>query len=213
MKYFALFIMSLLLFSGCRSSEAQEDRDLVKVPAAKTGEQLATLGGGCFWSMAEALSELKGVNKVISGYAGGSTKDPTYEEVCSRTTGHAEVVQVYYDPKVISYETIIKGFFSAHDPTTLNRQGPDVGDDYRSIVFYRTPDEKKAVQNEIATINASKQYKDKVVTQFEPFKIFYGGEEYHQRYYKAHLGDNPYLRIISKPKVEAFRKAMANYLK
>ena len=176
------------------------------------GEEVATFGGGCFWSMGEAMFELKGVDKVISGYAGGTTKNPSYEDVSTRTTGHAETVQVYYDPKVISYATLVEGFFSAHNPTELNRQGPDEGTDYRSVAFYRTPQEKNILLAEIKKINASKHFSDPVVTQVVPFKVFYPGEKYHQGYYKTN-GDNPYIASVSEPKVMKFRSAMKADLK
>jgi peptide-methionine (S)-S-oxide reductase len=163
--------------------------------------------------MSEAMSELKGVNKVISGYAGGTTKNPTYEDVCTRETGHAEVVQIYYDPKVISFATIVHGFFFAHDPSELNRQGPDVGTDYRSIAFYRNEQEKAVIEDEIKKINASKHYSGPIVTQVVPFKVFYPAETYHQGYYRQHLGENPYLSAVSQPKVEKFRKVMKAELK
>ncbi|MEO6151092.1 MAG: peptide-methionine (S)-S-oxide reductase MsrA [Mucilaginibacter sp.] len=214
MKNF-LFIATLFLFIGCANGQPKAgagDEDMAGMPAPKPGEKLATFGGGCFWSMSEALSELKGVTKVISGYAGGKTKNPTYEDVCTRTTGHAEVVQVYYDPKIISFEKIAQGFFAAHDPTTVDRQGPDEGDDYRSIAFYRTPEEKAILMKVVAAVNASKHYSDPVVTQIAPFKVFYAGENYHQGYYAGHLS-KPYIRNVSTPKVEKFRKAMKAYLK
>jgi len=162
--------------------------------------------------MSEAMSELKGVNKVISGYAGGNTKNPTYEDVCTRTTNHAETVQIYYDPKVISYATLAEAFFFAHDPTTLNRQGPDEGTDYRSIAFYRTPEEKEILLATIKKVNESKHYNNPIVTQVVPFTVFYAAENYHQGYYKSHL-DQPYIASVSTPKVLKFRKAMAGKLK
>jgi peptide-methionine (S)-S-oxide reductase len=118
-------------------------KGMATLPKPAAGEAIATFGGGCFWAMQEAMTELKGVNKVVSGYSGGNTANPTYEDVCTRTTNHAETVQIYYDPKVISYATLAEAFFSAHDPTTLNRQGNDEGTDYRSIVFYRNAGRKR----------------------------------------------------------------------
>src|ERR1700704_2937594 len=150
--------------------------------------------------MSEAMSELKGVNKVISGYAGGDKKNPTYEEVSSRTTGHAECVQIYYDPKIISFATLVNAFFFAHDPTELNRQGPDVGTDYRSIAFYRTPEEKNILFGLIKKTNESKYYPKPIVTQVVPFTTFYVAENYHQGYYRLN-GDKTYIVQVSKPKV------------
>ena len=214
MKNSILYIASLLLCIGCANGQSKSgDYAMAKLPAVKPGEQVATFGGGCFWAMAESLSELKGVNQVISGYAGGTTKNPTYEEVSTRTTGHAETVQVYYDPRVISYEKLAEAFFYAHNPTELNYQGPDEGTDYRSIAFYRTPEEKSTLLNLIKTINASKHYNAPIVTQVVPFTVFYPAENYHQGYYKIHLNDNPYLRSVSEPKVLKMRAQERAFLK
>jgi peptide-methionine (S)-S-oxide reductase len=213
MRKLSLYLLALL-FIGCADAQNKaSDHVLVGVPKAAPGEAVATFGGGCFWASAEAFSELKGVNKVVAGYAGGNTKNPTYDEVCTRTTNHAEVSQVYYDPKVISYATLVKAFFSAHDPTQLNRQGNDEGTDYRSVAFYRTPEEKKALEDGAKAVNASKHYSNPVVTQIVPFKVFYGAEKYHQGYYKAHYNDNDYLTAVSEPKVKKMRAAMKGYLK
>ena len=210
MKKIALYIAAVVLFYGCANGQPRSD--FATVPQPTPGEGVATFGGGCFWSMSEAMSELKGVDKVVSGYAGGTTSNPTYEDVGSQTTGHAEVVQIYYDPKVISYETIANAFFFAHDPTELNRQGPDEGTDYRSIAFYRTPEEKTILLNTIKKVNAGKHYNEPIVTQVVPFKAFYPAEKYHQGYYRLH-GDNPYISNVSEPKVIKFRKAEKAELK
>jgi len=212
MKRTILYVAGILLFAGCANGQSGVGNGFAKLPKPAAGEQVATFGGGCFWSMSEAMSELKGVNKVVSGYAGGTTKNPTYEEVSSRSTGHAECVQIYYDPKVISYATLANAFFFAHDPTELNRQGPDEGTDYRSIVFYRTPEEKDILLNTIKRVNESKHYPDPIVTQVVPFKAFYPAEKYHQGYYRLN-GDNPYIADVSVPKVMKFRKAEKAELK
>jgi len=213
MKRSILYIACILLFAGCANGQSSGDETgFAALPTPKNGEQVATFGGGCFWSMSEAMSELKGVNKVVSGYAGGSTKNPTYEEVSSRETGHAECVQIYYDPKVISFATLANAFFFAHDPTELNRQGPDEGTDYRSIAFYRTPEEKAILLDMIKKVNSSKHYPEPIVTQVVPFKAFYPAEKYHQGYYRLH-DDNPYISQVSEPKVMKFRRAMKAELK
>lgn len=213
MKRIGLYLASLILFLGCANGQTSANRNAIAaVPKPAPGEAVATFGGGCFWSMSEAMSELKGVNKVVSGYAGGTTKNPTYEEVSTRTTGHAEVSQIYYNPKVISFATLAEAFFFAHDPTTLNRQGPDEGTDYRSIAFYRTPEEKATLENIIKKVNATKHYTNPIVTQVVPFKAFYAAENYHQGYYRTN-GDNPYISSVSEPKVMKFRKAMKAELK
>lgn len=211
MKKNILFIACLFIL-GCANGQSSGEYEIASLPKPKPGEEVATFGGGCFWSLTEAMSELKGVNTVVAGFAGGTTKNPTYEEVCTRTTGHAECVQVYYNPKIISYETLVTAFFFAHNPTELNRQGPDVGTDYRSVAFYRTPAEKATIMQVIKKIDASKHYSDKIVTQVLPYAAFYAAEKYHQGYYRLH-GDNPYIAGVSEPKVLKFRKAMKAELK
>jgi peptide-methionine (S)-S-oxide reductase len=213
MKNLMLYILFSLAIFGCANGQNRPgDMDIVSVPKPKAGQAVATFGGGCFWAMSEALSELRGVDQVVSGFAGGTTKNPTYEDVCTRTTGHAEVAQVYYDPKVISFEKLAESFFYAHNPTELNYQGPDEGTDYRSIAFYRTPEEKATLQSLIKTINASKHYKGAIVTQVEPFKVFYAAERYHQGYYRAHPSAG-YIQSVSVPKVMKMRAMEKAFLK
>ena len=213
MKRLFLNAFGILLFAGVGNGQSTAgDNDFTPLPKPKAGEEVATFGGGCFWSLSEAMSELKGVNKVISGYAGGTTKNPTYDQVATLTTGHAECSQVYYDPKVISFSTLANAFFFAHDPTELNRQGPDVGTDYRSIAFYRTPEEKNILLGLIKKINKSKYYPKAIVTQVVPFTTFYVAENYHQDYYRLN-GDKTYIVQVSKPKVMKFRKVMNAELK
>lgn len=213
MKRVILYIACILLFAGYANGQTTNgSTDFAALPQPKPGEEVATFGGGCFWSMSEAMSELKGVNRVISGYAGGNTKNPTYEDVSSRTTNHAECVQIYYDPKVISFTTLANAFFFAHDPTELNRQGPDEGTDYRSIAFYRTPEEKTILMEVIKKINTTKHYPDPIVTQVVPYKAFYAAEKYHQGYYRLN-GGNPYIASVSVPKVIKFRRVMKAELK
>ena len=208
MKRFFLFGIGILLFAGVSNAQTVGGaNDFTPPPQPKVGEAVATFGGGCFWSMSEAMVELKGVNKVISVYAGGTTKNPTYDQVATQTTGHAECSQIYYDPKVVSFTTVANAFFFAHDPTELNRQGPDVGTDYRSIAFYRTPEEKNILLGLIKKINQSKHYSKEIVTRVVPFTAFYVAENYHQGYYRLN-GDKPYIVQVSKPKVMKFRKVM-----
>jgi len=204
MKSTILYLALIMAFFGCANGQSKSDMAMAKLPTPKAGEAVATFAGGCFWAMSEALSELRGVNEVVSGFAGGTTKNPTYEEVCTRTTGHAETVQVYYDPKVISYEKLAEAFFYAHNPTELNYQGPDKGTDYRSVAFYRTPEEKATLLNLIKTINAGKHYNAPIVTQIVPFTVFYAAENYHQGYYKLHP-ESEYIQSVSVPKVEKMR--------
>jgi peptide-methionine (S)-S-oxide reductase len=209
MKIGQFIALSLSLLAACASAQ---DMAPAKLPTPKPGEAIATFAGGCFWAQEEAFDQIKGVREVISGYSGGHTKNPTYREVGTDETGHAEAVQVYYDPKVISYQDLLVGFFAAHDPTTLNRQGPDSGKDYRSVAFYRTPAEKEAIDAAIKTVNASKHYSGPVVTEVIPFSVFYAAEGYHQNYCKLHP-DQGYIQSVSLPKVAKMRKAMAGKLK
>ena len=171
-----------------------------------------TLAGGCFWCLQPIFQDLRGVEKVEVGYAGGRTKDPTYEDVCTDSTGHAEVVQVTYDPKAIPTEELLKIFFTVHDPTTLNRQGHDEGSQYRSAVYYHTPAQKAAVERVIRDLAAAGLWDDPVVTEIAPLTAFYRGEEYHQDYFAK----NPwagYCRSVVAPKVAKFRKQFSAKLK
>lgn len=213
MRNSLLYILfSLVVFSCANGQDNPSDHDMARVPKPKTGQAVGTFAGGCFWAMGEALSELKGVDKVVVGFAGGTTKNPTYDEVCTRTTGHAETVQVYYDPKVISYEKLAEAFFYAHNPTELNYQGPDVGTDYRSAVFYRTAEEKETLQGLVKRINESKHYNGQIVTQIVPFTVFYAAEKYHQGYYKLHP-ESGYIQSVSVPKVMKMRAIEKAFLK
>jgi peptide-methionine (S)-S-oxide reductase len=212
MKRILLYFAAILIFTGCANGQTKNRNDFAPIPKPAAGEAIATFGGGCFWSMSEALSELQGVNKVVSGYAGGNTKNPSYSDVGEQNTNHAEVTQVYYDPKVISFATLTEAFFFAHDPTTLNRQGPDVGTDYRSIAFYRNDTEKNTLVSVIKKVNDTKHYNNPIVTQVVPFKAFYAAENYHQDYYRTH-GGSAYISSVSVPKVMKFRKAMKAELK
>lgn len=174
--------------------------------------EVATLGGGCFWCTEAAFSLLKGVEKVEPGYAGGTLPNPTYEEVSTGTTGHAEVAQVTFDPSVISFKEILEIFFSSHDPTTLNRQGPDVGTQYRSIILYHNEEQKATAQQAIAELNNKKTWHSPIVTQVEPLKTFYKAEDYHREYYKNHQSA-PYCRAIIAPKVEKIQEKFALKIK
>ena len=178
----------------------------------KMGLETVTLGGGCFWCMEAIFHELKGVEKVESGYAGGSVPDPSYKQVCTGTTGHAEVVQVTFDPKVLPLKTLLEVFFALHDPTTLNRQGADAGTQYRSVVFYRTPEQKSIIESEIKDLQAKKAYTDPIVTQVVPFSVFYKAEDYHQDYYEDNT-NQPYCQLVISPKLAKFRKLFKDMAK
>jgi peptide-methionine (S)-S-oxide reductase len=167
--------------------------------------QYAYLGGGCFWCMDAVFQRIPGVKSVVSGFAGGHTKDPTYEEVCTGDTGHAEVVRVEFDPDVISYEKLLGYFWDAHDPTTLNRQGADEGTQYRSIILYTNAAQKAAAEKSKA--EAQKHFKSPIVTQLVPFTAFYPADAHHQDYYN-HNPNQPYCRIVIRPKVEKIEKEL-----
>jgi len=177
---------------------------LSELGSSKTME-LATLGGGCFWCTEAVFSLVRGVEKVESGYSGGTIEYPTYEQVSTGTTGHAEVVQISFNPEVISFREILEIFFSSHDPTTLNRQGNDVGTQYRSVVFYHNDQQKKEAEQTIKELTESKTYEAPIVTKVEPFKEFYKAEEYHQNYFKRHP-EKAYCQLVIEPKIEKLQK-------
>jgi peptide-methionine (S)-S-oxide reductase len=167
--------------------------------------ETAVFGGGCFWCLDAQFKLVDGVKTVFSGYAGGTTKNPNYEEVCSETTGHAEVVQVEFDPAIVSYEDLLRKFFHAHDPTTLNRQGPDVGTSYRSIILYES-ESQKMIAEKVKT-EAQKSWPDPIVTEIAPLKAFYKAEDYHQDYF-AKNPTQGYCRMVVAPKVQKFEKLL-----
>jgi peptide-methionine (S)-S-oxide reductase len=170
-----------------------------------TDKEIATLAGGCFWCLEAIFKEVKGIEKVVSGYSGGTAVNPSYNEVCSGITGHAESVQLTYHPKQISFKEILAIFFAVHDPTTLNRQGADVGTQYRSAIFYHNEEQKTAAQEAIKQLNTSKVWGAPVVTEITPFQNFYPAEEYHQEYF-ARNAENPYCSVVIAPKLDKFRK-------
>jgi peptide-methionine (S)-S-oxide reductase len=186
-------------------------QDLANETDAQPSE-MATLGGGCFWCLEAVYVELKGVEAVVSGYAGGSVTNPTYREVCNGTTGHAEVVQLMFDPDVISYGDILQAFFATHDPTTLNRQGADVGTQYRSAVFYHSAAQKETAETMITQLNEAEIWPNPIVTEVVPLEIFYAAEDYHQDYYKYN-SQQPYCQVVITPKLAKFRKSFAEKLK
>lgn len=172
-----------------------------------------TLGSGCFWCTEAVFQRLKGVSRAVSGYSGGTIKNPSYKEVCTGRTGHAEVVQVTFDPAVISLEEILEVFWKTHDPTTLNRQGNDVGTQYRSAVFYHTEEQKEvvtAIKNKLTELAV---WPDPIVTEITKFEVFYPAEDYHQDYFNLNGTTQPYCQLVVAPKVEKFKKAFASKLK
>jgi len=173
---------------------------------------VATFGSGCFWCSEAVFSELRGVLKVEPGYAGGTTTNPTYEDVCSDTTGHAEVAQVTFDPAVISYRELLEVLFSTHDPTTLNRQGADTGTQYRSAIFYSDDEQRKQAEAIIQELTKDRVFRNPIVTEIAPLKAFYPAEEYHKDYY-ARNGRNPYCQAVIAPKLSKFRAHWKSKLK
>lgn len=174
--------------------------------------QVATLGGGCFWCTEAVYLEVRGVEKVESGYTGGHVPNPTYRQVCSETTGHAEAVQVTFDPEVVSYREVLEVFFATHDPTTLNRQGADVGTQYRSAVFYHDEEQREVADAVIADLGSQGIWNAPIVTEVVPFEEFYVAEDYHQNYFASN-GRQPYCQVIIAPKVAKFRKEHLEKLK
>jgi len=182
-------LAALFLCSVCFSEKGKQMPQLEK----------ATLGAGCFWCVEAVFERLPGVQSVVAGYAGGTTQNPTYEQVCTDTTGHAEVAQITFDPSKISYEKLLEVFWQAHDPTTLNRQGADVGIQYRSVIFYH--DEKKRIAAEKSKQEAQKNFSDPIVTEIKPLTHFYVAENYHQDYFNKN-SNAPYCRLVIKPKLD-----------
>jgi peptide-methionine (S)-S-oxide reductase len=178
----------------------------------EAGTQIATLAGGCFWCLEAIFIELKGVHKVESGYSGGSLVNPTYKQVCDQETGHAEVVQVTFDPQVITYSDLLNVFFSIHDPTTLDRQGADVGTQYRSAIFYHSREQEQVARQTITDIDLKNIWAAPIVTQIVPLEKFYKAENYHQDYF-ANNSNQPYCGIVIAPKVAKFRKQFIEKLK
>ncbi len=174
--------------------------------------EVATFGGGCFWCIEALFAQLHGVVGVRSGYAGGSAPNPTYQEVCDGRTGHAEVVQIQFDAREVSFRQILEMFFSVHDPTTPNRQGADEGTQYRSIILYHTPEQKEAAETLIRELAREKVWRNPIVTEVVPFQAFYPAENYHQEYYIKNR-NQPYCRVVIDPKVAAFREKFADKLK
>ena len=176
------------------------------------GAKVATFGSGCFWCTEAIFQNVDGVLKVESGYSGGKVKNPTYKEVCSGLTGHAEVIQLTYDPNVVSYDELLEIFWKTHDPTTLNRQGADVGTQYRSVIFYHDDIQRQLAESYKQKLDQSGAYDNPIVTEISPFTIFYKAEDYHQNYYNLN-GNAPYCAFVIQPKLEKFKKVFAEKLK
>lgn len=219
-----LFILTLFLsiaVTGCSQKDGKTTRTSKKGTLSiseylsekdYSNYSVATFAGGCFWCTEAGFERIEGVIDVISGYSGGKTQRPTYKEVGSGTTGHAEAIIIYYDPEKVNYETLLDVFFVAHDPTQLNRQGPDVGTAYRSAIFYHSQTQKELAEKAIKKIDESGKYANPVVTEVNPYSEFWVAENYHQDYYEHHP-ENPYVQNVSKPKVEKVKKVFVDILK
>ncbi|MGH7696390.1 MAG: peptide-methionine (S)-S-oxide reductase MsrA [Gemmatimonadaceae bacterium] len=177
-----------------------------------TQQSIATLGGGCFWCLEAVYQQLDGVERVVSGYAGGHVENPTYEQVCGKKTGHVEVVQVTFDPARVSYRDVLEVFFSIHDPTTKDRQGNDVGPQYRSAIFYHDDEQRQVAASIIAELAAEHAFDAPIVTELKPFERFYSAEQYHQNYY-AQNSSQPYCAYVISPKIAKFRRKFAERLR
>lgn len=216
-----ILLLSLLLVSSCNEktnrenlvnlNEEQTYKEPIKMNL-KEGKEVATFAGGCFWCTEAVFLSLKGVEEVTSGYTGGTIKNPSYREVCAGTTGHAEAIQIVFDPKQIQYQDLLEIFFSSHNPTTLNRQGADVGTQYRSEIFYHSEQQKKEAEEYIALIEKEKLYDDPIVTKVSPAVVFYEAEEYHQDYYSQNSSQG-YCQMVIAPKLEKLRKYYKSKLK
>jgi len=209
MTYVYLFAATLFGVS-CQMNAKQEITNFTEVNMNDTTE-VATLAGGCFWCVEAIYANTKGVYKVESGYAGGFVKNPAYKEVCNGTTGHAEAVQITFDPRVVSFAKLLEIFFVVHDPTTLNRQGPDVGTQYRSAIFYHNNEQQKVAEAAIQIVNETAEWGAPAVTEITTFTNFYKAEDYHQQYFELH-GEQPYCRIMITPKLEKFKKRFSEFV-
>ena len=208
-------ILLLITLASCKAETPQTHiltEDMSIKPEFTDTTAVATFGAGCFWCVEAIFQDLNGVYSVESGYMGGEKKDPTYKEVCTGTTGHAEVCRIVYDPRLLTFKDLLEVFWQTHDPTTLNKQGNDAGTQYRSAIFYYSEDKKKEAEFYTSELDKSGAFSDPIVTTLEPVDTFYPAEEYHQNYFNQN-GDQPYCSFVIKPKVEKFKKAFSSRLK
>ncbi len=214
-----LAVLGWLSMSGClwgnnAVQDGQQDTDKAKQVQTDEGKKLETitLGGGCFWCTEAVFLQVKGVEKVVSGYMGGKTVNPTYKQICTGQTGHAEVIQVHYDPKVVRVERILEIFWGTHDPTTLNRQGADIGTQYRSAVFFHQDSQREVAETLIKKLEEAKVFDDPIVTEVTAASSFYPAEDYHQNYYSLNSSQG-YCQAVIKPKLDKLKKVFAEHLK
>ncbi len=199
LRILSLLLLCVAAVSAFAANDKKPMKDSAATDSGKAKETI-TMGGGCFWCMEAVFQRLKGVKKVVSGFAGGTVANPSYKAVCTGETGHAEVVQIEFDPTVLPLEKLLEVFFAAHDPTTLNRQGHDSGTQYRSVLFYENDQQKEAMEK--AKQKAQGDFKDPIVTEIVPFKAFYTAEGYHQNYYNQNADSNPYCAVVIRPKLQ-----------
>jgi peptide-methionine (S)-S-oxide reductase len=211
-KRYVLIMSVIILFTACSNTNTNTAKLMDEEISMNENVQTATFGAGCFWCVEAVFQELKGVLSVKSGYMGGQTKNPTYKEICTGLTGHAEVIQLTFDPKVIQYKDLLAAFWQSHDPTTLNRQGADVGTQYRSVVFYHNDEQKKEAEFYKQNLTQENAFGKPVVTEITAASTFYIAEDYHQNYYNEN-GSAPYCQFVIAPKLDKFRKAFADKLK
>jgi peptide-methionine (S)-S-oxide reductase len=211
MNRYLLIPAALLIMYGCRSNPVKTEIPMNTV-SQSTQTDTATFAAGCFWCVEAVFQELKGVISVTSGYTGGKISNPTYREVCSGLTGHAEACQIVYDPAVISYDALLEAFWGSHDPTTLNRQGADQGTQYRSAIFYHNEQQRKLATAYKEKLNTEHAFDKPVVTEISPASAFYKAEDYHQDYFSQN-GDAPYCTFVIAPKLDKFRKVFHDRLK
>lgn len=205
----------MLLFAACSSAQSKSGKEKARQQMSTEQNknlEIATFAAGCFWCVEAQYQQLDGVEKVESGYIGGHVDNPTYKQVCTGTTGHAEACNIYYNPEKITYDELLAAFWVAHDPTTLNRQGNDVGTQYRSAIFYHNEEQKQKAEEYKRRLNDEKAYDNPVVTEISPYTKFYVAEEYHQDYYNEN-GTQPYCVFVVKPKLDKFEKVFADKLK
>lgn len=216
MKILRILPLVFCLFNSCKAESLNNQQakisDMSIKPEFTDTTAVATFGAGCFWCVEAIFQDLNGVYSVESGYMGGEKKDPTYKEVCTGTTGHAEVCRIVYDPRLLTFKDLLEVFWQTHDPTTLNRQGNDAGTQYRSAIFYYSDDQKKESEFYKSELDKSGAFSDPIVTTLEPVDTFYPAEDYHQNYFNQN-GDQPYCSFVIKPKVEKFKKAFSSRLK
>jgi len=207
-----LLIATLFLNVSINSCSQENKDSLVDLTTIQEGTGIATFAGGCFWCTEAVFERMIGVNDLVSGYTGGTTADPTYQQVSYGQTDHAEAIQIYYDPEMVTYQELLAVFFATHDPTQLNRQGPDVGKQYRSAVYYHDDEQKKVLESTMKKLSASGKYRSAIVTEVESYTKFYLAEGYHQNYYELNPG-NPYVISIAIPKVKKFKKLFPEKVK